>query len=403
MGGCEVGRVLLDVASASPSVSSKWLHGVLRKMAAPVCMRNIIEAMYEDFAMTMEFRGEAVARVNLCVGIRLRCPLNGTLFALALDPSIRKRLRDLTFVSPLAFAFADASPTCSATFVCSFHSSCLASAVGPPRPTSPSSVGHAGSSPRPVASPRERAPQSRGSRGLGESRSGCGSLPRSRCQAGNGETSAAEVKFARELTRCRDFGGRREASIAPRPIRDELCRHGFVPRALRPAQGGILCGHHRFGGIVTAAPCMAFPSQVLAEFDMLGLRARMTVWWRTILRLAALVGGRQVRQRHAHQSRLAMMSEEAAKVWAVVAAPRPLDNPTQRSLYEAFRPSVESCPAAACFVLRRRATQWGSDCPEDSVEAVLCIDAIFWSVHAHRHGAKDAPTRLCTARPASQR
>lgn len=79
--------LFFDFQTACPSLARRWLMAVLSCMRVPWHIRRIIEQLYADCESLLLFAGEVVGRITVTSGIKQGCPMRGTLFALAVDPS----------------------------------------------------------------------------------------------------------------------------------------------------------------------------------------------------------------------------------------------------------------------------------------------------------------------------
>lgn len=83
------------------------MFAVLRRIGVPGPLLRLVKGLYTDLVTAADFGGEAVADLAMTSGIKQGCPLSGALFALALNPIIRRYLASLTLVSSKFCAFAD--------------------------------------------------------------------------------------------------------------------------------------------------------------------------------------------------------------------------------------------------------------------------------------------------------
>lgn len=105
--GRDAAGLLLDFAQAFPSLVHGWLFRVLVRMRLPGRLVNLVRAMYGQNSTVFEVSGSPVAEVSVASGIRQGCPLSGSLFALALDPLLRRLMAHHMLASACLFAYAD--------------------------------------------------------------------------------------------------------------------------------------------------------------------------------------------------------------------------------------------------------------------------------------------------------
>lgn len=98
---------MIDFQTAFPSIGHDWLWAVLERMQLPLPLLCLIKALYHNLVTQLSLDGEIVGTVRIASGIKQGCPLSGTLFALGLDPLIRRYLSSVTFASSRICAFAD--------------------------------------------------------------------------------------------------------------------------------------------------------------------------------------------------------------------------------------------------------------------------------------------------------
>lgn len=92
-------ELLLDFQTAFPSIGHDWLWAVFR------CI--VWYALCIVSCPQLSFAGEVAGRIPLASGITQRCPLSCTLFALGLDPLLRRYMSSITMASSRICAFAD--------------------------------------------------------------------------------------------------------------------------------------------------------------------------------------------------------------------------------------------------------------------------------------------------------
>ena len=83
---------LIDMEAAFPSISHQYLWHVLDKMGLPPNWIRALTFFYQDSSHFLQHEGSKIFMFNVQSGVRQGCPLSPVLFALALDPFIRKTL-----------------------------------------------------------------------------------------------------------------------------------------------------------------------------------------------------------------------------------------------------------------------------------------------------------------------
>jgi endonuclease/exonuclease/phosphatase family metal-dependent hydrolase len=101
------GIILFDFAAAFPSIAHDWIFRVLRAMALPPFLIDLIQRLYKDCAIELLYGAESHEPFHANAGIKQGCPLSGTLFALALDPFIRMLCLTIPKQLGTVSAFAD--------------------------------------------------------------------------------------------------------------------------------------------------------------------------------------------------------------------------------------------------------------------------------------------------------
>lgn len=91
--------VSVDQAKAFDRVEHRYLLGVLRGFGFPSEIVNLIGALYTDLTARLLVNGQLSPRLNVTRGIRQGCPLSPLLFALCLDPLLRRWKRALAFAA----------------------------------------------------------------------------------------------------------------------------------------------------------------------------------------------------------------------------------------------------------------------------------------------------------------
>ena len=82
--------VLFDFNAAFPSLNHTYLFHVLTRMGFPDFYVNAIRLLYSNLNAEITFNGKRYPGFEFTSGIKQGCPLSGSLFALALDPFLRK-------------------------------------------------------------------------------------------------------------------------------------------------------------------------------------------------------------------------------------------------------------------------------------------------------------------------
>lgn len=112
MGGVSlIGRraavVFLDFATAFLSLKHCWLFAVLRRAGIPEFVINIVKFLYTEQETLFVICGEIVATVSVGRGVEQGCPLSGSIFALAVDPLLRRSAQGPGPLDHRVFAYAD--------------------------------------------------------------------------------------------------------------------------------------------------------------------------------------------------------------------------------------------------------------------------------------------------------
>jgi hypothetical protein len=101
------GIVLFDFAAAFPSIAHAWIFMVLKTMQLPEHVIATIRRLYAECSIELLYGAESHDHFHAMAGIKQGCPLSGTLFALALDPFIRKLCLTIPKHLGMVTAFAD--------------------------------------------------------------------------------------------------------------------------------------------------------------------------------------------------------------------------------------------------------------------------------------------------------
>jgi hypothetical protein len=99
--------IFFDFTTAFPALAHSWIFVVLDAMGIPAGVRNAIANLYLRCLAFLVLGGSVVGSLPICSGIKQRCPLSGSIFALAIDPLIRKILAASVLNSIRVTAFAD--------------------------------------------------------------------------------------------------------------------------------------------------------------------------------------------------------------------------------------------------------------------------------------------------------
>ena len=81
---------MLDFRKAYDSVSQEWIIMVLEHVGFPPRIINSVQSIQAKAASTINIRGVLSGVIPILSGVRQGCPLSPTLFAIAIDPFIRK-------------------------------------------------------------------------------------------------------------------------------------------------------------------------------------------------------------------------------------------------------------------------------------------------------------------------
>jgi hypothetical protein len=84
------GLLLFDVAAAFPSLNQEFLFRVLTAQGVPDCFIVAIKSFYRNNSTLVKMEGESTRSFDIFSGVRQGCPMSPILFALALDPFLRK-------------------------------------------------------------------------------------------------------------------------------------------------------------------------------------------------------------------------------------------------------------------------------------------------------------------------
>jgi hypothetical protein len=99
--------IFFDFTTAFPALAHAWIFFVLAAMGIPKGFLNAIRKLYSKCLAFLLFGGALVGSLPICSGIKQGCPLSGSIFALAIDPLIRRILAASVLHSIRITAFAD--------------------------------------------------------------------------------------------------------------------------------------------------------------------------------------------------------------------------------------------------------------------------------------------------------
>jgi hypothetical protein len=103
----ESGMVLFDFVSAFPSLSHDFIFAALHQVGVPPDMIRLIHVLYTDCVTSISLGGAEGESFLIRAGIKQGCPASGSIFALALDPFVRKLCLMLPKPLNTVVAFAD--------------------------------------------------------------------------------------------------------------------------------------------------------------------------------------------------------------------------------------------------------------------------------------------------------
>lgn len=104
--GRSAAGLLLDFANAFLSLAHDFMWRVLEGLHINPKVIRLVRLLYRQLVTNILYKGRDVATHPIASGIKQGCPLSGTLFALTLDPLIRRYLSVLTLRSSVICAFA---------------------------------------------------------------------------------------------------------------------------------------------------------------------------------------------------------------------------------------------------------------------------------------------------------
>ena len=113
----DAGALYIDFKAAFPSVRHRWIKRVLRAMGLPSPIIHILNELYTNNLAEIYLRGPTACFIEILSGIRQGCPASGSIFALCVDPVIRKIVSRIPRYSSLAVAFADDIAIAMAAFL----------------------------------------------------------------------------------------------------------------------------------------------------------------------------------------------------------------------------------------------------------------------------------------------
>ena len=83
---CDSGILLTDVVAAYTCVNHTWILHVLDKAELPGFIRRFLRSIYFNSTTEVGFAGNTRRQFFMARGVRQRCPANGFLFAMTVDP-----------------------------------------------------------------------------------------------------------------------------------------------------------------------------------------------------------------------------------------------------------------------------------------------------------------------------
>jgi hypothetical protein len=99
--------IFFDFTTAFPALAHAWIFFVLMTMGVPDGILKTIRKLYSQCLAFLLFGGANVGSLHICSGIKQGCPLSGSIFALAIDPLIRRILAASVLHTIRVTAFAD--------------------------------------------------------------------------------------------------------------------------------------------------------------------------------------------------------------------------------------------------------------------------------------------------------
>jgi hypothetical protein len=99
--------IFFDFCTAFPALAHRWIFLVLDAMLVPLQITDSIRKLYNACSARMMFNGNLVGNIQILSGIKQGCPMSGSIFALAIDPLIRRILAMSVLHSIRITAFAD--------------------------------------------------------------------------------------------------------------------------------------------------------------------------------------------------------------------------------------------------------------------------------------------------------
>ena len=99
--------VLFDFSAAFPSLAHAWIWFILSCMGVPQYFITLLQGLYHECFATISLRGGRFYIISILSGIRQGWPASGSIFALSLDPCVRKIIFTLPLASARLGAYAD--------------------------------------------------------------------------------------------------------------------------------------------------------------------------------------------------------------------------------------------------------------------------------------------------------
>ena len=98
------GAIFFDFQAAFPSLSHAFLHSTLRELGLPSTVCRFVESLYWCHGCDLSFGGGLQCGFSIRAGIRQGCPLSPLLFAVVVDPLLRRLRRESPSATVRAYA-----------------------------------------------------------------------------------------------------------------------------------------------------------------------------------------------------------------------------------------------------------------------------------------------------------